>query len=305
MARSALRPRPAARTLRFRALIRSRYGEFALHRMSRLILSPLLLVISMAIAACGGGGSSPGEDAPPAAETNGQVLTSSAKATQNGATYSIRTFLPASYVGGTASLPVIYATEGDAPYGVGGQSRFDAFKEVMQRRKTQAILVGISGTARRNTDFLLPGAAQYVDFIAKDLAPAIERQYRVDPKKRALSGLSHGGYLVVAALVLEGTTGTLSFSHYLSTESSYGGHASVFDYLSFEKQLQASGKAVPATLLLAGARTGNGAVIVAPLHAQMTSQALADLTIVKADYDTTHVGADLPAFEEALTRYFP
>jgi hypothetical protein len=259
----------------------------------------------MALAACGGGGSSPGEDAPPAADTNGQVVSSSVQATKSGATYSIRTFLPASHAEGTASLPVIYATEGDAPYGVGGQSRFDAFKEVMQRRKTQAILVGISGTARRNTDFLLPGAAQYVDFIAKDLAPTIERQYRGDPRKRALSGLSHGGYLVVAALVLEGSAGTLSFSHYLSTESSYGGHAGVVDYLTFEKQLDAADKPVPATLFLAGARTGNGAVVVAPLHTQMTSQALADLTIVKADYDTSHVGADLPAFEEALTRYFP
>jgi hypothetical protein len=277
--------------------------------MSRLVPSPvlllLLLVISMALAACGGGGSSADEAPPPAPEANGQVVSSSVKATQNGTTYAIRTFLPASYAGGTASLPVIYATEGDASYGPAGQSRFDAFKEVMQRRKTQAILVGISGTDRRGVDFLLPGATQYIDFVAKDLAPAIERQYRADPKRRAISGLSHGGYLVVAALVLEGTAGNLSFSHYLSTESSYGGHTSVFDYLSFEKQLQASGKPVPATLFLAGARSGNGAVVVTPLHAQMTAQALPELTIAKADYDTTHVGADLPAFEEALTRYFP
>ena len=27
--------------------------------------------------------------------------------------------------------------------------------------------------------------------------------------------------------------------------------------------------------------------------------------LLKAGYDTTHVGADLPAFEEALTRFFP
>lgn len=144
-------------------------------------------------------------------------------ATQNGNAYPIQIFLPASYADGTAKLPVIYATEGDALYGAGGrQSRFDAFKDEMQSRGTQAILVGIGGTARRNVDFLLPGAETYLNFITKDLAPSIERQYRADPKKRALSGLSHGGYFVVVALILEGKAGNLSFSHYLSTESSIG-----------------------------------------------------------------------------------
>jgi hypothetical protein len=29
------------------------------------------------------------------------------------------------------------------------------------------------------------------------------------------------------------------------------------------------------------------------------------LSLVRAAYDTSHVGADLPAFEEALTRFYP
>ncbi|MES2532046.1 MAG: alpha/beta hydrolase-fold protein, partial [Pseudomonadota bacterium] len=175
----------------------------------------------------------------------------------------------------------------------------------MLHRGTQAILVGIRGTARRNTDFLLPGAEQYVNFIAKDLAPVIERQYRADPKKRVLSGLSHGGYLVVAALVLEGSAGSLSFSHYLSTESSVGGHPDLNGYLEFEKQLKTSGKPVPATLFLAGSANANGPVVVEPLYTRMVSQVIGELTIFKASYATTHVGADLPAFQEALTRFFP
>ena len=269
-----------------------------------------LLALSAVLSACGGGGSSPADTQPPP-ETIGQVVSSSLKATQNGATYSIQTFLPASYATGTTLLPVIYATEGDAPYGAStpglgtARSRFEVFKEAMQRRGTQAILVGISGTARRNTDFLLPGAAQYTDFIAKDLAPSIERQYRADPKRRALSGLSHGGYFVVAALVLEGQAGSLSFSHYLSTESSYGAHPNVAAYLEFEKQLDASGKPLSATLFLTGAKNSNGPVVVNPLFAQMLAHAHPGLTLLKAEYDTTHVGADLPAFEEALARFFP
>lgn len=261
-----------------------------------------LLALALLLSACGGGGSS----GQPPTETIGQVVRSSVRADANGFSYEILVYLPPSYDTGTALLPAIYVTEGDAPYGA-GISRFDNFKQAMQRRGTQAILVGLSGTARRNTDFLLPEASKYLDFIARQLAPAIERQYRADPKRRALSGLSHGGYFVVAALVLEGQAGTPSFSHYLSTESSYGAHAGPSDFLAFEKQLDTAGaRPLPTTLFLAGAVGGNGSIMVDPLHAQMASHAHPGLTLLKSLYaNTSHVGADLPAFEEALTRFFP
>lgn len=269
----------------------------------------LFLALAFVLPACGGGGSA-GPAAPPD-ETIGRVVQTSLRAESNRFVYPIQVFLPQSYDAGTGLLPVIYATEGDAPYGAvnpvfGNQpkSRFDTFKEAMQRRGTQAILVGIGGTERRGTDFLLPGAADYLKFIAQELAPAIERQYRADPRRRALSGLSHGGYFVVAALVLEGQAGLLSFSHYLSTEPSYGGHASVPDFLAFERQLEA-GKPLATTLLLSGARTGNASVVGAPLYAQIAARNHPGLVLLKSDYETTHVGADLPAFEEALTRFFP
>ncbi|MEO5672292.1 MAG: alpha/beta hydrolase-fold protein [Ramlibacter sp.] len=282
-------------------------------RDTRRALWSVLLAFSTALAACGGGGDSAPTPSPTPVEPVGQVVQSTLASAENGFTYTLQVYLPASYPTGTTTLPVIYATEGDAPFGVGSsgatggsvRSRFETLKEAMQRRGTQAILVGISGTARRDVDFLLPGAAKYVSFIARELAPSIERQYRADPKRRALSGLSHGGYFVVAALVLEGTAGPLSFSHYLSTESSFGGHPNVAAYLDFEKQLAGTGKPMPATLFLAGANTSNGPVVVNPLYEQMVSQKIPGLTLLKSDYPTTHVGADVPAFEEALARFFP
>ncbi|MBE7369041.1 alpha/beta hydrolase-fold protein [Ramlibacter pallidus] len=274
----------------------------------RRTLLAFLLALSAGLSSCGGGGGG-GDEAPDAGApggVGGEVVFSTVKATASGQVYTVQTFLPASYAAGSTRLPAIYVTEADAMYGANGQqSRFDAFKGVMQRRGTQAILVGIHGTARRNTDFLLPGAAHYLDFIAKDLAPQIERQYRADAAKRMLSGLSHGGYFVVAALVLEASAGTPSFSHYLSTEASFGGHGNTAGFLEFEKQLDASGRPAPATLFLAGAPGFNGTAVVDPLHAQMTAHAHAGLTLVKAQYATTHVGADLPAFEEALARFAP
>lgn len=268
---------------------------------ARLASHLVSLVLAATLCACGGGGASSSGDTPAA---NGQVVSSTLKSANNGYVYTIQTFLPASYATGTATLPAIYVTEGDAPYG-GVKSRFEVFKEAMQRRGTQALLVGISGTERRVVDFLLPGAQAYVNFIAKELAPTIERQYRADPARRALSGLSHGGYFVVAALVLEGSAGSLSFSHYLSTDSSFGGHAGVADFLTFEKQLDAAGNPLPVTLFLAGSSVANGPVVVAPLYDQMVSHQHPGLTLLTAQYNTTHVGSDLPAFEEALTRFFP
>lgn len=226
------------------------------------------------------------------------------KSDANGYTYPIQVFLPQSYATGTVALPVIYATESDAPYGTNGSARFNAFKEVMERRGTQAILVGIGGTQRRATDFLFPGAESYLRFITKELVPAIERQYRADPKRRALSGLSHGGYFVVAALVQEGLAGgPLSFSYYLSTESSYGAHAGPADYRQYEKQID--GRPLAATLFLAGALRGNGAAVVNDLYTQMAAQTNPGLTVIKAtEFDTGHVQADVPAFESALIRFF-
>lgn len=267
-----------------------------------------LLSIAGALAACGGGGS--GDDGLPP-QTVGQVINSTLRSSANGMTYAIQVYLPESYAAGTATLPVIYATEGDAPYGSSSPyfngtngTRFAAFKDVMQRRGTQAILVGIGGTAWRDTDFLIPGASRYLDFIVKELAVSIERQYRADPKRRVLSGLSHGGYFVLAALVLEAQAGVApSFSHYLSTEISVGGHTSVASVLAFEKQID--GKPLPTTLVIAGARNGNHPLIGTPLYNQMAAQNLPGLVLLKSEYDTTHVGADVPAFEDALKRFFP
>jgi len=268
-----------------------------------------LVTLAGLLAACGGGGSSD-SGTPPAAPV-GQVINSSIKSASTGSTYSIQVYLPPGYAGGTAPLPVIYATEGDAPYGAAtpgtgssSRSRFDTFKELMQRRGTAAILVGIGGTAWRNTDFLQPGASRYLDFIAKELAPTVEAQYRADPKRRALSGLSHGGYFVIAALVLEAQAGRPpSFSHYLATEGSVGEYSSPAGLLAFEKTI--AGKPLPTTLFIAGAKNGNHPLLGVPLYNQMAAQSLPGLVLLKAEYDTSHVGADVPAFEDALKRFFP
>ncbi|MNT55163.1 hypothetical protein D3C72_1923800 [compost metagenome] len=105
-------------------------------------------------------------------------------------------------------------------------------------------------------------------------------------------------------MVLEAQAGVApSFSHYLSTEISVGEHTSVAGVLAFEKLID--GKPLPTTLVIAGARNGNHPLIGIPLYNQMAAQNLPGLVLLKAEYDASHVGADVPAFEDALKRFFP
>ncbi|MCC2677269.1 MAG: esterase [Ramlibacter sp.] len=265
----------------------------------------LLACMAAALTACGGGGGS-GGDAP--GEPVGTVETFSMDSARTGANYPVTVYLPESYATGMRTYPVIYAVEGDAKFGFGPgllDTRFEAFKKVMQQRGTQAILVGIGRTDRRNIDFLMPSAQQYHAFIVQELVPRVQGRYRVDPGRRALTGLSHGGAFVLAALVLEGTAGDLRFTHFLSSEASTGG-GGLNSVQSLEQQLADSGRPVPTTLFLAGGAAGttNGTAVAA-LYDRIRARGYAGLTVAHMGFATTHVGTDVPAFEEALRRYFP
>ena len=71
-----------------------------------------------------------------------------------------------------------------------------------------------------------------------------------------------------------------------------------------KRQLDAAGpRPIPATLFVTGAR-GFNLPIADAVFAQMTGHGHPGLTVIRAEYGTSHVGADLPAFEEALERFF-
>lgn len=267
-------------------------------RLARPLRNFVALLLAGALVGCGGGG---GGSAGPSPELAGRVV-------QGGVGgYAFSVYLPASYDNGTRSYPVIYAVEGDARFGYGSsqETRFDAFRKVMQQRGTQAILVGIGGTAQRGIDFLLPGATHYHAFLVEDLIPHVDSEYRTEPGRRALSGLSHGGHFVNIALFIEGTSGTLNFSHFLSTETSTGGEdPGVF--LAREQAMYEAGRPLPTTVFLAAGAAGTtNEPQVTTLYRRMLDHDYEGLTLLNATYPTSHVGADLPAFEEALERFFP
>jgi len=268
-----------------------------------------VIALCALLCSCGGGGS--GGYSVPAPPTIGRVETLTVASAKTGFTYPVQVYLPAAYdANATARLPVIYAVDGDAQFGystatLSSATRFDALREVLQQRGIAAVLVGIGGTSRRNTDFLEPGAVPYHDFITQELVPRIDEQYRTSAR-RILSGLSYGGTFTFLAFTFEAPLGAAAtFKDFWSIETAQpNGDGPVL--LSDEQALalKVQGKNVPLTLFLVGATTANGPYV-QTIYNQMVGHSYLDLNLQFELLGTTHVGADIPAFGDALTRFFP
>ena len=260
-------------------------------------------------------------------DTIGSVILATVDSAQTGAVYKLSIYLPASYATGTATYPVIYATDGDAAFPPEG--RFVNLAKILQRHRIESILVGIGGTERRRKDYVLPGAKAYHEFLTQELIPFIESHFRADPKRRILSGLSLGGLFVVTALFLEAPD-TLFFSDYISAEGSVFLPA----FVTLERTVSSTigDKSMPATLILArgsasnkappqfSAVGGKGNFAIASLasdlgefsnsddvhslYRRMVSRHYVDLILIETNFATDHVGTDNPSFEDAVVRIF-
>jgi len=259
---------------------------------------------STLLAACGGGGGAVGTGTGGLVAQTGRLDSLSLVSTNTGATYPINVYLPEQYdANPTLHFPVIFAVDGDAAFGYASasQTRFDALREVLQQRGTAAILIGVGGTARRNTDFLPPGSVPYHAFLTQELVPAIDARYRTDTTNRILSGLSYGGTITFFAFTYEGA-GPITFNQFWATETSNANIPGQLEAAEAQLNAAAQGKTVPVTLFMAGATAGNGAYVDS-LYQLVVSHHYAGLNIAESMYTTSHVGADLPSFNDALTHY--
>lgn len=269
----------------------------------------LALIATLLLAACGGGGGSGSAGAPEVGRLESFTITSA----NTGAAYPIDVYLPPQYdANTTARLPVIYAVDGDARFGFLAASspiatRFTALKEVLQRRGTGAILIGVGGTARRNTDFLPPGSVAYHEFLSKELVARVDTQYRTNTSRRIFSGLSYGGTIVFLAFTYE-APGAATFTDFWATEMAPP-NLDLAALPAAEESLwaQVQGKNVPLRLFLAGGTPGintNGA-FVNSMYSRMLARGYAGLDLEFMGFAADHVGTDLPAFDEALKRFGP
>ena len=245
----------------------------------------------------------PAEPPPPATS---RVVSDTITSAKTGATYPLDIYLPASYDGGTASYPVIYAMDGDGIFNPPG-TRFSNFKDILDKRGTQAILVGIGGSARREQDYTLPGARPYHEFLTLELVPFIETRYRADVKKRLLTGLSLSGSMAGIALFLEGAAGSLTFSHFLAFEGAFAFQAAEYESLEQQMHDALGGRPLPATLVLTRCDNPDECNFepVGRMHARLVARGYPGLSITETTNSTTHTQTDIPSFADAIARLLP
>ena len=277
---------------------------------ARRAVGALTLVI--ALAGCGGGGgggsslpvvpptTQPTAPATPAAPSSAsRIENTTLQSASTGALYSIQIYLPPGYdAAATATYPTIYVTDGDARFNL-GESRFSNFANILERLGKKAVLIGIGGTSRRNSDFLPPGDQNYHSFLTSELVPLVESKYRADPAKRMLSGLSNGGIFTASAFFMEASA-QLVFRYFLAFEGDYGPYSRSQEQRMFEL---VGNREIPATILLAYGSTSGGATPASSLSGQLTARNYKGLQVILAGYPGGHTPMDLPAFEDAVHRF--
>ena len=242
-------------------------------------------------------------ESPPATS---RVVSDTITSAKTGASYALEIYLPASYDGGSAAYPVIYAMDGDGVFNP-PNTRFADLRNIIEQRRTEAILVGIGGTARREQDYAMPGAVPYHDFLALELVPFIEARYRADAKQRMLSGLSLSGSMAGIALFLEGAAGSLTFSHFLAFEGAFAFQTAEYESLEQQMHDALGGRPLPATLVLTRCDNPDECNFepVGRMHARLVARGYPGLSIIEATYSTTHTQTDIPSFADAIARLLP
>lgn len=245
--------------------------------------------VLLCVGGCGGTG---GGDA--AAPMQGTIESHSIVSRFNGNTYPLRIYLPPESAGVRATLPILYALDGDW--------WFTQLVDIVVASKARVIVVGIGNNAARATDFVPlntctlggGGNAAYLAFIRSELIPYVEGNVGGHPARRALLGHSHGGSFVYYALFAD-TPGNHPFRSYLASDSSIGCMPQVAD--SWESTYAASFSALPVRLHMS--HTSESGFDIA--YAQrIRDRRYANLVVLEQSYNGTHTGIIPMAFADAL-----
>lgn len=216
----------------------------------------------------------------------------------NGQLYSASIAVPAGHDADSDPIPVIYALD--------GQFRYLSLLDVMRQAGARAILVAIDEMGRRQTDYNMPGAVSFLAFLTGDLIPYVEANYRADPRKRVLSGLSTGGNFPFHALYLE-APGPWTFAHYWSSEGAFWQQA---DLVASEEQAmydRIGRSTMPVTLVLArgGVGASTNSALVRALYNKILARDYVGLRLFDYYYPGFgHVPMDVPSFRDELGLLF-
>jgi hypothetical protein len=222
----------------------------------------------------------------PSGSTANVTLTSST----NSRPYDISIYVPRGYDPDSAPVPVVYALD--------AQIRLKYFIDTLRQSDAKVILVQIYDMSARAIDHQMPGAFAFHAFITKDLIPYIDSNYRSDPSKRAISGLSNAANFSFNSLYID-TPGRWHFSHYHLVDGALTQQA---EDISTEEQkiYDAIGSSpFPVTLIFAGGATVYGAITKA-LYDKVAMRHYQGLQLYNFAYPTDHIQTDIPALLDLL-----
>lgn len=210
--------------------------------------------------------------------------------------YPIHVHLPAGYENSFKDYPVIYATD--------GQWYSDSFSQEIERQGKEVILVAIEQgpNNRRATDYLLPGAETYFQFLLTELIPAIEHLYRADPDERSISGASYGGLFVGIVLLMDDVESP-NFKNYLCFDASFWQHRRLTIRLEDERYQRSN--IMNANLFLSSSLLyQSNDSYVSSFKLRLESLNYSGLNIIRKSYNVNHDDVGDPSFADALRLMF-
>ena len=161
--------------------------------------------------------------------------------------YPIRIYLPRNFVTDRV-YPIIYAPD--------AEHLFDKTADLLDELGKEVILVGIGYNDRqqRAADYLLPGTRDYYNFIALELVPFIEAQYRVDTDNRIYSGHSDSGLAGALIIFFEPPDNRLFRSYLLHDPNTFD---ALEDIQALNAAYSEQHSSLPINLLVSGSAYGN------------------------------------------------
>jgi predicted alpha/beta superfamily hydrolase len=196
--------------------------------------------------------------------------------------------VPDDYDQDSAPLPVIYALD--------GQIRNAYYPRIIKESDSRVILVQIHDMGARSIDDIMPGALAFQAFITMDLFSFIEANYRIDPTRRAISGLSLAAEFPLLSLYLD-SPGGWHFSHYHVVD--WG--AWLEEAISTEQKIYdvMANRSLPVTLIFARG-TSQFSPTTKVIYDLFAGRKYRDLNLYYWAYPTGHVETDTPALVDLL-----
>lgn len=208
--------------------------------------------------------------------------------TITGITYPYEVYLPPGYAQSTKRYPVVYTSDGQWQ---------KEFCYAIDANKKDVILVSIEEgpEGRRGTDYLPPGATDYITFLKAEFIPFIEAHYRVNDI-RTYTGQSAGGALG-GVLIAQESGNKPYFKNYILADPAFW--ALTPETVATEEAHYQQNKHMPINILLAATWQGNAAVTL-DYERRFRARNYEGITIINRTFPLSHEEMASPTFIEFL-----